>query len=152
MLLRAKKWNSSAGASAVEFAIVLPLLVLFLFGIITFGLALNRQQGMEAAAREGARLASVGRGVTFDRVETAVLTSLPALIDPNDVSVRISVNGTPATAKWCTVPQQDLVRVDIEIRSEARSKYALIIPLWPGSGTEPSYAATGTFMCEAAHD
>ena len=42
------------GASAVEFALILPQLVLFLFGTMTFGPAFARQQDMEAAQREGA--------------------------------------------------------------------------------------------------
>ncbi|HEX9696585.1 MAG TPA: TadE family protein [Actinomycetota bacterium] len=47
------------GASAVEFAIVLPVVALLLFGIIDFGIVLNNQNSVRSAAREGARLASV---------------------------------------------------------------------------------------------
>jgi len=48
------------GAAAVEFALVLPLLLLVLFGIIDFGRALNAQITLTQAAREGARLAALG--------------------------------------------------------------------------------------------
>ncbi len=51
-----------AGAAAVEFALVSILLLLLLFGVISFGIALFRQQAASHAAREGARLASVGIG------------------------------------------------------------------------------------------
>ena len=47
------------GAAAVELAIVLPILIVLVFGIFQFSLAYNRQQGLHAAAREGARLASL---------------------------------------------------------------------------------------------
>jgi Flp pilus assembly protein TadG len=40
----------------VEFALLLPLLLLLLFGIIDFGRALNAQITLTQAAREGARL------------------------------------------------------------------------------------------------
>jgi Flp pilus assembly protein TadG len=51
-----------SGAAAVEFALVSVLLLLLLFGVISFGIALFRQQAASHAAREGARLASVGIG------------------------------------------------------------------------------------------
>jgi Flp pilus assembly protein TadG len=43
------------GAAAVEFAIILPLLVVLVFGIIEFGLLLYNQQVITNASREGAR-------------------------------------------------------------------------------------------------
>lgn len=48
------------GAAAVEFALVLPLLLLLVFGIIDFGRALNAQLTLTQAAREGVRLAALG--------------------------------------------------------------------------------------------
>lgn len=46
------------GANAVEFALVLPLLVMLIFGAITAGLALNTRQQLDHAGREGARFAA----------------------------------------------------------------------------------------------
>jgi Flp pilus assembly protein TadG len=48
------------GASAVEFALVVPVLLLVLFGIIDFGFAVNRYAIVNNAAREGVREASLG--------------------------------------------------------------------------------------------
>jgi Flp pilus assembly pilin Flp len=48
------------GAAAVEFALLLPLLVLLLFGMIQFGAAFNTRIQATNAAREAARLAVVG--------------------------------------------------------------------------------------------
>ncbi|MBK7420398.1 MAG: TadE family protein [Nitrospira sp.] len=44
------------GVAAVEFALLLPVLIMVLFGIIEFGIALSRQQVLDTASREGARL------------------------------------------------------------------------------------------------
>lgn len=44
------------GAAAVEFALLLPVLIILLFGMIEFGIALSRQQVLATASREGARL------------------------------------------------------------------------------------------------
>jgi hypothetical protein len=48
------------GTAAVEFAFLLPLLVLLLFGFIQFGIALNTRIQATNAAREAARLAVIG--------------------------------------------------------------------------------------------
>lgn len=45
------------GAALLEFAIVLPLLVVFTVGIFDFGGAFNQKQKIEQAAQEGARFA-----------------------------------------------------------------------------------------------
>jgi Flp pilus assembly protein TadG len=47
--------KSERGVAAVEFALLLPVLVLLLFGIIEFGLLLYDQQLITNASREGAR-------------------------------------------------------------------------------------------------
>jgi Flp pilus assembly protein TadG len=78
---RPRRAGNDRGAAAVEMAIVLPLLLLILFGIIDFGLMLNRQLLLTEAAREGARAAALdGSDATVrDRVE-AVLGSAPSTI------------------------------------------------------------------------
>ena len=47
------------GAAAVEFAIVLPFLVLLVFGIIEFGTMFYNEQVITNASREGARVGIV---------------------------------------------------------------------------------------------
>jgi len=49
------------GAAAVEFAILLPVLVLLLFGTIEFGLLLFNKQVITNASREGARAGIVSK-------------------------------------------------------------------------------------------
>jgi Flp pilus assembly protein TadG len=70
------------GAAAVEFALVLPLLLLILFGIIDFGRALNAQITLTQAAREGARLAALGQPGVVSRTQAAATG-----LSPVDVSV-----------------------------------------------------------------
>jgi hypothetical protein len=47
--------RSEAGASAVEFALVVPLLVMLMLGITTAGMGINHALGTTDAVREGAR-------------------------------------------------------------------------------------------------
>ena len=56
--------NSDRGAVAVEFALLLPLLVLLIFGMIDFGRAINAQITITQAAREGARVLALPGGTT----------------------------------------------------------------------------------------
>jgi len=48
------------GAVALEFALVLPLLMLFLFGVIQYGYGLFQLQSFSAALNEASRSASTG--------------------------------------------------------------------------------------------
>jgi hypothetical protein len=51
-----------SGASAIEFALVLPVLLLILFGIVEFGVLFFDQAMITNASREGARLGIVFAG------------------------------------------------------------------------------------------
>lgn len=64
------------GAVAVEFALLLPVLLILLFGIIDFGLALNAQVTLTQAAREGARLAALGQTASVARTRAQVAAPL----------------------------------------------------------------------------
>ena len=59
------------GAVAVEFAILLPVLLLLIFGIIDFGRALNAQIALTQAAREGARLDALNQPNLVPRTQAA---------------------------------------------------------------------------------
>jgi Flp pilus assembly protein TadG len=48
------------GAAAVEFAIIVPLVLVILFGLIQYGFYFGAMQSGSAAAREAARRAAVG--------------------------------------------------------------------------------------------
>ena len=58
------------GASFVEFAIILPVLLALVVGIIEFGWIFNGYITLTGAAREGARLAVIGKST--GEVTTAV--------------------------------------------------------------------------------
>lgn len=55
-----RKRSDERGAAAVEFAVVLPLLVTMLFGIIELGFIFNRWITVTHAAREGVRRMALG--------------------------------------------------------------------------------------------
>jgi Flp pilus assembly protein TadG len=97
------------GASIVEFALVAPLLFTLLLGILQVSLLENRQQGLHAAAREGARLGSLDGvtdseiedhvevaldGVGFETVPQITVESCGSGSDPDVVTVTITADST----------------------------------------------------------
>lgn len=55
------KHNNNKGAAVVEFAVILPLLILIVFGIIEFGFLIYNKAMITNASREGARIGIVYR-------------------------------------------------------------------------------------------
>jgi Flp pilus assembly protein TadG len=75
------KQRTDEGAAAVEFALVLPLLLLVLFGIVDFGRAYNAQQALNAGTREGARVKALGTGDAVAATRTAAYPLTPASVN-----------------------------------------------------------------------
>ena len=87
------KLRNEKGASAVEFALVLPIFIMLVFGIFQFGIAFNNWIALTHAAREGVRLAAVGQ---YD--EQRVRDSAPSVsIQSISVSGQDGFIGDPVT-------------------------------------------------------
>jgi len=65
--------DRQSGAAAVELALVLPILLVLVFGIVDFGRAYNAKISLTQAAREGARVRALGgdAAATTTRVRLA---------------------------------------------------------------------------------
>lgn len=75
------------GAAAVEFALILPLLLMLAFGTIDFSYLINRSTVLNNAAREGAREAIFNRdAVAIEARVRAVADNL----DQSDLTVTIT--------------------------------------------------------------
>jgi Flp pilus assembly protein TadG len=87
---------------------VLPVLVMILFAIIQFSISYNQKQGLHAAAREGARYASL---------PTSTKTEIQARV--NSALAGVTVTGTPTititpdTDQPCLNHQGDSVAVQV---------------------------------------
>lgn len=121
------------GATIVEFALILPILLMLVMGIIELAIAFNRQQGLHAAAREGAREGSIptsSQSDISDRVNAALVGV------PLDSAVTITIS--PNVTLPCD--SSDAVIVVVQATE------TVSIPFW---GTQ-SYDLTGRgeFKCE----
>jgi len=68
-----RRWASERGAEVIEFAVILPLLLLIIFGLVDFGFLFQRYLVLTNAAMEGARVAVLpgyGQADAIDRATT----------------------------------------------------------------------------------
>lgn len=75
--------GAEGGAVAVEFALLLPLMIIILFAIIEFGIAITHVLAYASGAREGGRYAAVhcrpeGEQCTKTLIGNRIQASIPA--------------------------------------------------------------------------
>ena len=88
-----RRTSQDEGAVLIEFAIVIGLFFLLVFGMVDFGLAINNKTQMTNAGREGARLGTVNLDPTAvenrirevaDNLDQAILTVTIECQQPDD--------------------------------------------------------------------
>lgn len=142
------------GVAAVEFALVLPVLMALLFGIIEFGFVFKDQLAVLQAAREGARIAAVGRPVA--EINARIVSTATGLTTANltyTTTSRTYTNG--AWSAWATVGDatdgsgNNDAAQGAQIRVYCTYTHAMLTgPLFanligrPGDTTMPLYATT----------
>ena len=95
------------GAALVEFALVMPILAMFLLGIVQFGMAYDAKQSINAAAREGARLAAIPAepsgadpGTTYEAIAEQVTAVFGE--PPDTITVTVHDPGVTLPVRTCT--------------------------------------------------
>lgn len=114
----------------VELALVLPILVTLLVGIMQFGLAYSAKVSIQGAAREGARALALGESATA--VDTAVNNAAGTADVTSIVKSACPANPSPSSTAYATVT--------------VKATYALSIPFFPGNGTK-TMSATARMRC-----
>src|ERR1700743_2083620 len=91
------------GQAMVEMALALPVLLLVLTGIFTFGLAFNNYLLLTEATSIGARTLAISRGDTTDPCATATSAVIAAapLLTPASLSFTFVLNGATYTGTSC---------------------------------------------------
>ena len=92
--------KNERGAAAVEFALVLPLLVVLAFGIAEFGRAYYLQTTLSGAAREGVRVMAIRNDPAAAR--SAVVNAASAL-GVTESQVAVSPSSCPPSSATDTV-------------------------------------------------
>jgi Flp pilus assembly protein TadG len=122
------------GAVAVEFALIMPVLLLILFGTIEWGRVWSQHQVFNGAAREGARCAAVqGGGFATCDIE-AEIQNAAGPYEPDLSSLSVSNDCSDPEAQGEDVTVAWIQPLDINI------------PFWDSVTVNPTIEAT--FRCE----
>ena len=81
-----KRLHDERGQTMVEFAIVLPILCVLLFGAIQFGILFNNYVTLTDAVRAGSRKAAVSRQITGTTPRQACIDQVRASASDLDLS------------------------------------------------------------------
>jgi Flp pilus assembly protein TadG len=130
------------GVAAVEMALVLPVFVLSMLGVIEIGRAMMLTQVLENAARTGVRMA-VLNNTTNAQVTTAVQTFVhdTTNVASGNVTVTIGVNGNNS-ASLATAQPGDTISVTVSV------------PFTTASWVPPSYLGGKNIiaLCTMPHE
>jgi len=127
------------GAAAVEFALIVGLLAILIFGLLEYGLAFWQVQNLRASAREGARVAAVGGDQAA--IETAMVNSAAGSLNGGE-----SIAVTPSLCTDDTVGNQVTVSITGNLSGAVQEAFEVSIPFLPPFTLTPDLS--GTFRCE----
>lgn len=122
------------GSAAVEFALIVPILLLLISGIIEFSIAFGRQQGLQAAAHQAARAAALPETDTADI--TAIVT---AALDGVPVGSQVNITIDPAMNEPCA--DAESVEISVTTTSDLRVAFFDVASVTQSGRAE--------FRCEA---
>ncbi len=126
--------RKNKGQSLVETALLLPVILLLLTGIIDFGLLFNNYLVVSNASREGGRAAAIG---STDAQVRAVVNNDTASLDPANLTVTITPSESTGRRSG------DAVTVTVQYR------YSMITPVIAAIVPGPINLNTSTTMrCE----
>lgn len=90
-----KVLKNQKGQAMVEFALILPILLLLVMGIAEFGMMFNAYLSVQNATREGARIGIVG--ATDEEMEERILSTSPSLREER-MAITIEPNSNTRTS------------------------------------------------------
>lgn len=132
------------GAVAVEFALILPMLLLLVVGLIEFGRVYSELQVYQGGAREAARCAAVQAGGYSEcDVYDTLVTHLSTYDPPSEGDVTIEViddAGNPVGSSCDNTTVGENVRVSWE------QEFVLEVAFW--KATTITRPIEGVFRCE----
>jgi len=87
------------GVSAIEFAILSPVLLTIVTGIFQFGVAMSQYLNLTNAVAQGALTLALSRGTTtpYSSTTTAIKSTAPGLT-PAQLTITVKINGSACTS------------------------------------------------------
>jgi Flp pilus assembly protein TadG len=102
-LVRALLRTGEQGSALVEFALILPMLMLLTTGVLVFGVAMNNYIQLTNAVSIGARTLAVSAQLTTDPCATAytAITNAAPNLNSSNFTFTYVLNGTTYTGATC---------------------------------------------------
>lgn len=125
------------GAAMVEFALVVPLLVLLVMGVVDFGRAYHVQTSVSNAAREGVRVMALTNDAT--RARTAAINAA-SILSPALTPSQIAFSSSAGTST-CGTGLQMTTTVTYS------TTYITPLPGMIGAGKTITLTGKGTMRC-----
>jgi Flp pilus assembly protein TadG len=152
------------GAAAVEFALIVGVLAMLIFGMLQFGLAFFQLQNLRAATREGARVGAVGAPVddgtpnsitahvqAASGISTSFGSSLFVKSITGGTQTTVTGSGKPCAPVNGVTPDSVITGIDLSspsLPAGLRDIFTVDIPLLPTINLRTSQVA-GEFRCES---
>src|SRR5260370_6433972 len=97
--------KNSEGVSAIEFAIISPVLIMIVTGIFQFGVAMNQYMSLTNAVAQGALTLALSRGTAtpYGSTTTAIGAAAPGLASAQ-TTITVKINGTACTSDATCLP------------------------------------------------
>jgi Flp pilus assembly protein TadG len=134
-----KQLRREEGAAAVEFALIVGLLAILVFGLLEYGLAFWQVQNLRAAAREGARVAAVRGDDTA--IRTAMVDSAAGSLDGGFSFTRSNTCDDDSVGESVTITINNG-----SLSGSVQEAFSVSIPFLPPIQLNPTLK--GTFRCE----
>jgi Flp pilus assembly protein TadG len=132
-LRRSRDRDSETGQGLVEFAFILPVLLVIMLGTIQLGWILTSQIGLTNSVREAARYAATQRTVSTAQAGTngTATNGQLNLIMPRNVNFYGAANVSTAATTYCEYidPKGD---TSVRVRITVNYRHPLFIPLITG--------------------
>jgi Flp pilus assembly protein TadG len=95
--------NGDEGSALVEFAVVLPILLVLITGMFSFGIAANNFLTVTDATSIGARFLATDRGLNLDQcaASVAIVQGTAFGLNPASLSFTFVINGTTYPGSSC---------------------------------------------------
>jgi Flp pilus assembly protein TadG len=166
------KLRREEGAAAVEFALIVGVLAMLLFGMLQFGVALLALQNLRSGAREGARVGAVDGTGAQVKARVAAASGISNLGSSLTVYKRTSLSSPPAACpsascvavgdadKPCVAPTgptpvSTVAQIDLSspsLPTSLQNIFTVDIPLMPSIDLRTINGPTklyGEFRCES---
>ncbi|MHC1760184.1 MAG: TadE family protein [Negativicutes bacterium] len=108
------------GQAIVEFALILPILIVLVMGILEFGLFFHSYVNISFASKEAARLAALDANATSQSIAASVQATMPA-------ARNVAITLTPAAPRTTGLP------VTVSVSTQHTFMMPLISVLMPSN-------------------